>query len=86
MYVLAKASYYLFMSVHAFTSAAEIGQYDLGPYYTYHISKTILDLDPDLCQTRLLQFFTNRTPRNSDQSPSAHPKLCRMYCQSTAPS
>ena len=37
-------------------------------------------------QTRLLQFLTNRTPRNSDQSPSAHPKLCRTYCQSTAPS
>ena len=37
-------------------------------------------------KTRLLQFLTNRTPRNSDQSPSAHPKLGRTYCQSTAPS
>ena len=37
-------------------------------------------------QTGLLQFLTNRTPRNSDQSPSAHPKLCCTYCQSTGPS
>ena len=33
MYVLAKASYYLFM--HAFTCVAEIGQYDVGPTVMY---------------------------------------------------